>query len=103
MSNYNYNILSAWSIVIYLKMVMASEVGQAINPQPAPRLQPVTKVIVLAYYRGGSSFLAQLINHNSQAMYLFEPFVQQFNQYKVSHGLTNTGDIYVDSNTLELR
>ena len=33
----------------------------------------VTKVVLVAYYRGGSSFFGELFNQNSEAFYWFEP------------------------------
>ena len=38
-----------------------------------PRTDGVTKVVVLAYFRSGSSLLGEIINHYKGAFYVFEP------------------------------
>ena len=76
--------------------------------EPRPLTRPhgntsVTKVIVLAYYRGGSSFLAQLLNHHPDVVYLFEPLTSPFYEYKTEQRMHGTGDVYVHPQTGEYR
>ena len=39
----------------------------------------VTKVVLIAYHRGGSSFLGELFNQNPDAFYWFEPLNHPIN------------------------
>ena len=59
-------------------------------------LQNVTRVIVNAYYRGGSSILGKLISFNPRSFYLFEPFTKPFRDYKVNKYGSARGDVFVE-------
>ena len=44
------------------------------DPQSSlPVASNVTRVLLFAYYRGGSSFIGDLFNHNPDVFYWFEP------------------------------
>jgi len=42
----------------------------------------VVKVVLAAYYRGGSSFLGEILNNNPEALYMFEPLIYPFNHWR---------------------
>ena len=59
------------------------------NPKPV-------KVILLAYFRGGSSFVGKLFDMNPNAIYMFEPMDALFSSiYGTEYGLSPF-DIYTN-------
>ena len=43
----------------------------------------VTKVVILAYYRGGSTFVGDLFNQNDDVFYWFEPLMAPMEDIKL--------------------
>ena len=73
--------------------------GKTINGKlnGASIVHNISRVIVNAYYRGGSTLLGNLIKFNPHSFYLFEPFTKPFRDYKQKTFRSVLGDIFVDS------
>ena len=41
----------------------------------------VSKVVLMTYFRGGSTFLGELLNQNQDAFYMFEPLLTPFDRW----------------------
>ena len=41
----------------------------------------IQKVILATYFRGGSTFLGEMLNNNPDAFYMFEPLNVPFNEW----------------------
>ncbi|ELT96485.1 hypothetical protein CAPTEDRAFT_216015 [Capitella teleta] len=63
--------------------------------------QPVQKVLLVTYFRGGSTFLAELFNQNSDAFYWYEPYADLYDHATETEGLPNDptgGELFDGSN-----
>ena len=81
--------------------VMEKQPSMGINDKPNNIIATegrtnVTRVIVYAYYRGGSSMLGKIISLNPSSFYLFEPFTGPFRVYRMKQFGKARGDIFVD-------
>ena len=41
----------------------------------------MTKVVLVTYFRGGSTFLGEMLNNNHAAFYMFEPLLIPFEHW----------------------
>ena len=58
-----------------------------------------TKLLLLTYQRGGSSFLGELFNNNPESLYVFEPLDSLYaSLYGVSQGWSIRDDITNNGN-----
>ena len=55
-----------------------------------------TRILIVAYYRGGSSLLGKLLAENPHVFYYYEPFFQPLVQYRAKTKLQGYGDVYID-------
>ncbi|XP_013409475.1 carbohydrate sulfotransferase 1-like [Lingula anatina] len=62
----------------------------------SPSTRPTTRVLLLAYYRTGSSFLGEQFNKNSKMFYFFEPLWNYDNAVQKKEGLMYANGTYTN-------
>ena len=67
-------MIAPWS-----KIVLSTTAHKVLKAMP----RQIHKVLLITYYRSGSSFLGESLKQNPHAFYLFEPFTDIFLRYNI--------------------
>ena len=101
-------VIRCVSMLIFPHQFESTELQPPYTPEVLSAIKPltpdlirrnVTKVIVNAYYRSGSSLLGRMFKYHNSPFYNFEPFMVSFLRYKKERGWERDDNTFVNSKT----